>query len=235
MSKNKNPIMSIKIATLNLCLGLRNKKFLVKNLLDENEIDILCMQETEVSGDINTKELMTSRYRLELETNSVKSRVGFYITKKLIYIRRNDLEGLNSNVIIIDVAGCSTLRIINIYRTFTTQAGESQQTKFRYQLSIIRKAIEKNVKFMILGDFNLDYSHRNNVNYRYDNMFNDFDDVFDNLNLIQMVEFKTWSRVVNNVLRESIIDHIYVTDPTMYYETKKLKLIIIYTKCKISF
>ena len=162
MSKNKNPKMSIKIATLNLCLGLRNKKFLVKNILDENEIDILCMQETEVSDDINTKELMTSRYRLELETNSVKSRVGFYITKKLIYIRRNDLEGLNSNVIIIDVAGSSTLRIINIYRTFTTQAGESQQTKFRYQLSIIRKAIEKNVKFMILGDFNLDYSHRNN-------------------------------------------------------------------------
>ena len=49
--------MSIKIATLNLCLGLRNKKLLVKNLLNENEIDILCMQETEVNGDINTKEL----------------------------------------------------------------------------------------------------------------------------------------------------------------------------------
>ena len=76
---------------------------------------------------------------------------------------------------------------------------------------------------MILGDFNLDYSHRNNVNYRYDNMFNDFDDVFDNLNLIQMVEFKTWSRVVNNVLRESIIDHIYVSDPTMFIDLQSTK------------
>ena len=181
------------------------------------------MQETEVSGDINTNELMTSGYRLELESNSIKSRVGFYITKNLNYIRRNDLEGLNSNVIIIDVAGDSTLRIINVYRTFTTKAGESQQSKFRYQLSIIRKAIEKNVKFMILGDFNLDYSHRNDVNYRYENMFNDFDDAFDDINLIQMVEFKTWSRVVNNVLRESIIDHIYVTDPTMLIDLQSAK------------
>ena len=73
-------------------------------------------------------------------------------------------------MIIIDVAGDSTLRIINVYRTFTTQAGESQQTKFRYQLSIIRKDIERSVKFMILGDFNLDYSHRNDVNYRYDSL-----------------------------------------------------------------
>ena len=64
---------------------------------------------------------------------------------------------------------------------------------------------------------------KNNVNYRYDNMFNDFDDIFDNLNLIQMVEFKTWSRVVNNVLRESIIDHIYVTDPTMFIDLQSTK------------
>ena len=72
MSMKKTLTMTIKISTLNLCLGLRNKKLLVKNLLDENDIDILCMQETEVSGDINTKELVTSRLCLELESNSVK-------------------------------------------------------------------------------------------------------------------------------------------------------------------
>ena len=30
-----------------------------------------------------------------------------------------------------------------------------------------------------------------------------------------MVEFPTWSRIINNVLRESILDHIYVKDPTI--------------------
>ena len=49
----------------------------------ENKIDILCMQETEVTKDININELSTSKYCLELEINAVKSRVGFYIAEDL--------------------------------------------------------------------------------------------------------------------------------------------------------
>ena len=105
----------------------------MKNLLEENKIDILCMQETELNKDINTNELSTSKYCLELENNTTKSRVGFYITKDLNYVRRTDLEGLDSNIIIIDLVGESKLRVINIYRSFAPQGGESQQSKFKYQ------------------------------------------------------------------------------------------------------
>ena len=56
----------------------------MKNLLEENKIDILSMQETEVTGNINVSKLMISNYNLELEYNSVKSRVGFYISKEII-------------------------------------------------------------------------------------------------------------------------------------------------------
>ena len=122
-------------------------------------------------------------------------------------------EGKDSNIIIIDLVGESKLRIINIYRSFAPQGGESQQLKFKYQLKVMRNAICEN--FVVLGDFNLDYSLKNNVDYRYANMFGDFNDVFENYNLIQMVEFPTWSRIITNVLRESILDHIYVTDPTV--------------------
>ena len=45
--------------------------------------------------------------------------------------------------------------------------------------------------------------------------FDDFDDLLFDENLIQLVEFPTWSRIVNNVLLESILDHIYVKDPTL--------------------
>ena len=93
--------MAIKIATLNLCLGLKNKKLLVKKLLEENDIDILCMQETEVKKDIDHKELNISKFLLELESNTKKSRVGVYISKTINYVRRTDLEGLDSNLIII--------------------------------------------------------------------------------------------------------------------------------------
>ena len=60
------------------------------------------MQETEITGDIYVKELETSNYSLELEVNSLKSRarVGFYVSKKLNYIRRTDLERVNSSFII---------------------------------------------------------------------------------------------------------------------------------------
>ena len=105
----------------------------MKNLLEENRIDILCMQETEVTNDININELSTF--------NSVKSRVGFYKSKNINYVRRTDLEGLNSHIIIIDITGESKLRVINVYRLFAPQGGESQQSKFRYQLSINKYSI----------------------------------------------------------------------------------------------
>ena len=41
--------MPINISTINLCLGLKNKKLLIKKMLEENEIDVLCMQETEIN------------------------------------------------------------------------------------------------------------------------------------------------------------------------------------------
>ena len=47
MSKN------LKIATLNLCLGLKNKKDLVKEILMSNEIDILAMQEIELESNFD--------------------------------------------------------------------------------------------------------------------------------------------------------------------------------------
>ena len=49
--------MSTRIATLNVCLGLKNKKTLVKNLLEEHKIDILCMQEIDIDGSVSVKEI----------------------------------------------------------------------------------------------------------------------------------------------------------------------------------
>ena len=51
-------------------------------------------------------------------------------------------------------------------------------------------------------------------------IFDDFDDVLYDKNLIRLMEFPTWSRIVNNVLIESIIDHIYVKYPTLVSEVQ---------------
>ena len=42
--------------------------------------------------------------------------VGFYISNKIDYRRCDNLEGIDSNLIIIDILGNSTTRIINVYR-----------------------------------------------------------------------------------------------------------------------
>ena len=90
----------------------------------------------------------------------------------------------------------------------------SQRDKFKFQLSLINSAM-CTTNCVLLGDFNLNYAGKNDVNYSHIKYFDDFDDALLDKNLIQIVEFPTWSRIVNNVLIESIIDHIYVKDPTI--------------------
>ena len=93
----------LKIATLNLCLGLKFKKDLVKNILLENEIDILLMQETEIENDFDCEMLNIPGYRFEFETNDVKRRVGTYIRDTIKYKRCLELEGNNNHLLIMDV------------------------------------------------------------------------------------------------------------------------------------
>ena len=123
-----------KIGTLNLCLGLINKKLLVKNLIITENIDILCMQEIDVKNDYNIRLLTLPGMNLEIEDNTVKARTGIYITSKINYTRRKDLEGRDSNLIIVDVTGSSFNRIINVYRNFNPQGGVPARVKFNYQL-----------------------------------------------------------------------------------------------------
>ena len=83
--------MSLKIATLNLCLGLKNKKLQVKNLVTSSDIDILLLQETEIESNYDTNTLTFSGFNFEAENNSVKSRVGAYIKNEINYTRMYSL------------------------------------------------------------------------------------------------------------------------------------------------
>ena len=66
----------INIAILNLCLGLKNKKQIVDQMMKENKIDIFCLQEVEIESDFKTDLLNISGYALELECSAIKARTG---------------------------------------------------------------------------------------------------------------------------------------------------------------
>ena len=45
--------------------------------------------------------------------------------------------------------------------------------------------------------------------------------VLGDLNLIQIVDFKTWVRMIRGEIKESILDHIYTADP---FQIKNLQI-----------
>ena len=61
-----------------ICLGLSNKKDYVERVMNENSIDICCMQEVEIGTNIDTSLLSTINYSPLLENNELEARTGLY-------------------------------------------------------------------------------------------------------------------------------------------------------------
>ena len=179
----------IKIATLNLCLGLKNKRDLIKDILVRNKIDILALQETELEPSLDLNLVNIAGYKFESEINEYKQRVGFYIKNIIDYRRCPNLEGINNNLIIIDVLReKNSVRIMNIYRSFNPPTVTAKEL-FTTQCDQIRSAFVNNT--VVLGDFNLDYNKRNDVSYANADLFEIFDERLDDLNLFQLIKFNT--------------------------------------------
>ena len=66
--------------------------------------------------------------------------------------------------------------------------------------------------------YNNDYSHKS--------YYDELDEIFDQLGLVQMVEFETWRRSVNGIMRTSILDHVYTSDITLIENLKPVETII---------
>ena len=212
--------MSCKIATLNLCLGLKNKKESIKRIIIENKIDICCLQETDLESDYPTDILTFKGYSFETEINSHKSRCGIYISNTTTYTRRQDLEGKDSHLVIIDINDQLKTRIINIYRSFNPPHGHTQRNLFENQIKILKEAT--NPQTIILGDFNLDYNKQFDLHYSHKHYFVLLNSLINEKNLYQIVNFNTWSRNINNVVKSSLLDHIYVNNPTIINNIKSL-------------
>ena len=149
--------MVIKIATLNLCLGLSNKKTLIKQITLEEKIDVLCLQETDLAANLDSNLLSFPGYCYESEVNTYRARVGIYVNARINFVRRTDLEGTNSHLIIIDIKGLQDVRIINIYRCFNP-VNQTPREFFRYQLGLIK--IAYNTNCILMGDMNLDWGKK---------------------------------------------------------------------------
>ena len=134
-----------------------------------------------------------------------------YIRSNITYERRVDLEALDSHVMIVDVLfeKLKRKRKMNIYRSFNPHNCTPLEI-FRTQCDIRCNAYSPGS--VILGDFNLDYNKKHDVNYCQHHLFELFDDRMDQFSLIQLVKHDTWSQMVGTTLRSSLLDHVYTSD-----------------------
>ena len=124
----------IRIATWNLCLGIANEKETVTDYLKANNIKVCGLQETEIPMGFPENILNSRDYNIELEMNSVKKRVGFYVHKNVSYVRHIDLEKEDLHIVIIDVKSDLTIRLVTLYRSFRPQGNISPEAFFNAQL-----------------------------------------------------------------------------------------------------
>ena len=97
--------MMMRVASWNICLGLKNKKDYIYQVVKEKNIDICLLQEVEVEKDFETQLLSDKDYKIEVETNTVKSRTAILIKDNIQYERMLALEEENNGIVIIDIFG----------------------------------------------------------------------------------------------------------------------------------
>ena len=200
----------LKIATWNLCLGLANKRDIVTQTLSNSNISACCVQETEIPMNYPEDILNCNDYNLELEINNLKKRTGIYLRKNVKYLRRKDLEIQNCHIVIIDIFASQTLRLIGVYRSFRPQDSVTPAKLFEIQLGIINKALTNNC--YIMGDFNLDARMEGRPDYDRKVPLNILMNFALEKNLIQIITETTWSRVINGIKKESVLDHVFVAN-----------------------
>ena len=208
--------MTIKIATWNVCLGVKNKKDYIIDVLRKENIDICMIQEADIPKDYPYDLLSSKDYKIECERSTKKARCVALIKNDINYARRTDLEGEDDCLIILDVKGIKNYRLVNVYRTFSPPLNIPLKDNFVRQTNLIMNALNEDPMQIpiVLGDFNLDDSKRNDIHYRNKSYFEILNPIIDQQELIQIVSFPTWHRLVNNVPNYSVLDHIYLKDPT---------------------
>ena len=123
------------------------------------------MQETEINKNLDHNLLSFPGFSIETENKSTLSRVAIYIDNRVDYVRRKNLEGLDSYVMILDLVGRNKVRIISVvYRSFAPQNGVTQRDKFNQQLQIVRQSFTQST--ILLGDF-IFISHKKNPIFKF--------------------------------------------------------------------
>ena len=114
----------------------------------------------------------------------------------------------NYHLVIVDLLCNPIIRIICLYRSFRPPGMLSPELFFSNQLAVIKNSLSNDC--LIMGDFNLDASMSDRLDYNYKLPMKNLTNFALEANLTQLVTFNTWSRTIKGVKKESMLDHVYV-------------------------
>jgi exonuclease III len=120
----------------------------------ENNKDILCVQEAEISENYNIEAYKIRGYELETELSlpNQTKRTSMYIRSGIKYKRRLELERPESHIIIITLED-SGIGIASVYRTYKLTHKPSHILALEEQISILTNLTTTHSRNIILGNF----------------------------------------------------------------------------------
>ena len=181
-------------------------------MINENEIDILCIQEAEIGFDDAPDLLEIPGYNLEVECSKdyYDKRTIMYIKNNITYKRRKATEREESHIILITLE--NGLGIASIYRTYKLTHQQTFSQAFQEQIQILEIFSDNHEEMIIVGDMNLDFNKRNTTSYHHRRLYDSWISFEEEKQLTQLVDSTTWHRVSRGRLQSSILDHVYTTN-----------------------
>ena len=218
---------NIKICTWNLCLGARCKLPLIKELLLENSIDVLCLQEVEINkqDDMNIYNIENFSVEFEGVTDGFKIRTLIYVSNRLQYRRMTELEKDNSHIVALKLIKQGII-LASLYRTYQLTTHHSHLSAFEEQILVLKNICDQNLKTIIMGDFNLDQMRRNDRSYHHSRLYEVWKNFETEHTLLQLVTFTTWARAERGVLKTSLLDHIYANNKSIIDTIEELAAVV---------
>jgi endonuclease/exonuclease/phosphatase family metal-dependent hydrolase len=116
-------------------------------------------------------------------------------------------------MIVLNFMARRELHIIDLYRPFNPPNFLPIEL-FRYQIETILKSYTDST--LLMGDFNLDWNNEGVHSYPLKKYFRTMNEVLKTKNVNQQLNFPTRSRVVNGVIKESNLYHIFTSSSTSF-------------------
>jgi len=189
---------------------------LIKDFLKENQKDILCLQETEIDIEENLSIYEIPGYITEYEKTheNQKLRTLMYVKASLNHKRRRDLEKAESHIILITVTK-KNFGLASIYRTYKLMHKATYEEALDEQFSVLKTFVGAQDNAIIMGDINFDYNKRTDQSYHHRRLYDRWLGLEEECQLIQLVDFTTWSRTCRGQLRQSILDEVFTNNHSL--------------------